>query len=379
MTEISPEPVAHLPQHKLVPLLARRANENPLIDLRMNHELVSFDQRTSSRGHSVDITVRSNKGEEEYRIQTSYLVGCEGAHSMTRKLLGITMDGSGTLQHLVNIYFTSKELGKALIESDRMGMLYFIFNRDAVVVLVAHNLGEGEFVAQVPYFPPLQSSDKFTSNRCESIIQSIAGNALKDVCIRAVKPWAMGAAVATSYNDGNIVLAGDAAHIVPPAGAFGMNTGVQDAHNLAWKLALSLKRPSARQRLLDSYEAERKPVAISNMNLSVDNFHEALRVARIIGLDFETAQSMNNVLNGPFSSWIPESMRQGLLHSAMSSGLLIGQALIKARQSELASLFESGQTLRLQYPKEDLGFMYHGPGVHVPGTSLNVSSSSPSV
>jgi hypothetical protein len=113
---------------------------------------------------------------------------------------------------------------------------------------------------------------------------------------------------------------------------------------------------------LDTYETERKPVAIANMNLSVDNFHEALRVAKVLGLDFETAKTMNSVLNAPIaSSWVSESIRRGILGAAMTSGLLLGQALAVTKRAELQSLFDSGQTLRLQYPKEDLGFIYPVP------------------
>ena len=358
---ISPEPVAHLPQHQLVPMLANRAKMLPeLIDFRMNQNVIDFDMNTSS----VSVTIECD-GKQEV-AQGSYLVAADGAHSGIRKSLGIDMDGPGTLQYLINIYFTSPSLGESLIHTHRMGMLYFIFGLKNIVVLVAHNLEKGEFVAQVPFFPPLQDAKEFDENRCKEIIEQISGGNSTDVQVHNAKPWAMGAAVATHYRKGNVFLAGDAAHIVPPAGAFGMNTGIQDAHNLAWKLSRSLagKREDA-DALLDSYQAERKPVAIANMNLSVDNFHEALRVAKIIGLDFETAQSINSVLNGPLSSWAPDFVRRQVLNTAMSSGLLLGQALATTRRKELSNLFKSGETLRLQYPKEDVGFLYSGKASHL--------------
>jgi len=358
---VSPEPVAHLPQHQLVPMLANRAKMLPeLIDFRMNQNLIDFQDNRSS----VSVKIECD-GKNEV-VHGSYLVAADGAHSGIRKSLGIDMDGSGTLQYLINIYFTSPRLGEMLIHTHRMGMLYFIFGSKNIVVLVAHNLEKGEFVAQVPFFPPLQDAKEFDENRCKEIIQQISGGNSTDVKVHNAKPWAMGAAVATHYRKGNVFLAGDAAHIVPPAGAFGMNTGIQDAHNLAWKLARSLGgKGEDADALLDSYQAERKPVAIANMNLSVDNFHEALRVAKIIGLDFETAQSVNAVLNGPLSSWAPDFVRRQVLNTAMSSGMLLGQALATARRKELSNLFESGETLRLQYPKEDVGFLYSGKAAHV--------------
>eukprot|EP00890_Picochlorum_soloecismus_P004719 jgi/Picsp_1/5248/NSC_02610-R1_protein len=359
---VSPEPISHLPQHVLVPMIAKRVKQHPLIDFHMNQTVMSFSIGTYASGNQrIQTTIRNHETGKDYTVTSQYLVGAEGAHSNIRKRLGIEMDGAGTLQHLINIYFSSPDLGQKLIHLDRMGMLYFIFSKKYIAVLVAHNLGRGEFVAQIPYFPPLQGAEEFSDAVCKSIIRDISGDQSLSVAVHAVKPWAMGAAVATRYREGNVFLAGDAAHIVPPAGAFGMNTGIQDAHNLAWKIAFVLKG-ICQDSILDTYETERKPVAIANMNLSVDNFHEALRVARVIGLDFETAQTMNSVLNGPIaSSWVSESVRREILGAAMTSGLLMGQALAIARKGELQSLFDSGQTLRLQYPKEDLGFIYPAP------------------
>lgn len=353
---VAAEPVAHLPQHEVVPMLAERAWKHDLIDFRMGYEVLSCVEG--------DVKVRDTESGEVMMERASYLVAADGAHSPIRKQLGIDMDGPGTLQHLINIYFTSPELGSRLMGANRMGMLYFVFGTQNIVVLVAHNLSKGEFVAQVPYFPPLQSSADFSIEKCMDIIRQISGDASLDLTVHNAKPWAMGAAVATRYRQGRVLLAGDAAHIVPPAGAFGMNTGIQDAHNLAWKLARVVQK-KASDSLLDTYGAERKPIAIANMNLSVDNFHEALRVAKVIGLDFETAQSMNSLLNGPWSTWAPAAVRRRVLDAAVSSGLLLGQALVTARRRELDRIFESGQTLRLQYPKEDVGFIYAGTNAYV--------------
>lgn len=361
---IAAEPVAHLPQHEVVPMLAERAWKHDLIDFRMGCDVISCHESTDTSNKGVNVKVRNTETGEVTMEHASYLVAADGAHSPIRKQLGIDMDGPGTLQHLINIYFTSPELGSRLMDAKRMGMLYFVFGTRNIVVLVAHNLRKGEFVAQVPYFPPLQSSTDFSVDHCRDIIRQISGDASLDLTVHNAKPWAMGAAVATRYRHGRILLAGDAAHIVPPAGAFGMNTGIQDAHNLAWKLARVVQN-KAPDSLLDTYGAERKPIAIANMNLSVDNFHEALRVAKVIGLDFETAQSMNSLLNGPWSTWAPAAVRRQVLDAAVSSGLLLGQALVTARRRELDRIFESGQTLRLQYPKEDVGFIYAGTNAYV--------------
>lgn len=82
-----------------------------------------------------------------YQVQADYLIAAEGASSRVRKQLGIAMVGDAAMQHLVNIYFFSKDLWQHVKE--RPAMLYFVFSSQAIVVLVAHNLQEGEMVAQV--------------------------------------------------------------------------------------------------------------------------------------------------------------------------------------------------------------------------------------
>jgi 2-polyprenyl-6-methoxyphenol hydroxylase-like FAD-dependent oxidoreductase len=111
---------------------------------------------------------------------------------------------------------------------------------------VAHDLRTGEFVAQVPFFPPHQSLEKdFSPDVLKALIERAAcgrgtkGDGLGDLEVRSARSWTMSAEVADSFVTGNgrVVLCGDAAHRFPPAGGFGMNTGVQDAHALAWRIA----------------------------------------------------------------------------------------------------------------------------------------------
>jgi 2-polyprenyl-6-methoxyphenol hydroxylase-like FAD-dependent oxidoreductase len=93
-----------------------------------------------------------------------------------------------------------------------------------------------------------------------------------------------------------VLLAGDAAHRFPPSGGFGMNTGVQDAHNLGWKLAAVLQG-AAGEGLLRSYQAERRPVAEANTALSVANWNEAVKVPSALGLDPRAATLLNQLVN----------------------------------------------------------------------------------
>ncbi len=147
----------------------------------------------------------------------------------------------------------------------------------------------------------------------------------------------------------------------PPAGGFGMNTGLQDTHNLAWKLAAVL-HGSATAQLLHSYKAERRPVAAANTALSVANWLEALRVPAALGLDARAANVLHAALSLPV---LPRAAGAAVLDAALATGRGLAAAISPLREHSLRSILQSGRSLRLQFPREDLGFTY--PVIH-PGT-----------
>ena len=126
------------------------------------------------------------------------------------------------MQHLVNVHFTSPKLANALRAAGRTAMLYFVFNPDVVAVVVAHDVtedGAGDFVAQIPFFPPTQSlAEDFGASRCAALVRRAIGDDVDvdDVSIRSVRAWTMGATVADRFAEGRVFLAGDAAHAFPP-------------------------------------------------------------------------------------------------------------------------------------------------------------------
>jgi hypothetical protein len=117
------------------------------------------------------------------------------------------------------------------------------------------------------YMAPVRSDqgkrvEDFTEERCVQLVRAATGVADLDVRILAAQPWEMAAATATRFRDGPVFLAGDAAHLIPPTGGQAMNVGIQDVHNLVWKLA-GVLRGWAGPRLLDTYDAERRPFALA--------------------------------------------------------------------------------------------------------------------
>ncbi|XP_004239375.1 uncharacterized protein [Solanum lycopersicum] len=376
---VSPVSVAHFSQYKLSRLLLKHLeklgfhminsekNEHGSIGERkifMGHECIAIN----GAEHGVTVTA-SFLSEGKYitrDIQCHFLVGTDGAGSSVRKSLGINMRGEKDLQKLVSVHFLSKALGQYLIK-ERPGMLFFIFNKDAIGVLVAHDLKQGEFVLQVPFYPPQQKLEDFSSEMCKRLIFKLVGLELADVNVMDIKPWVMHAEVAEKFLSCNnrIILAGDAAHRFPPAGGFGMNTGIQDAHNLAWKLASVIEGVSPIS-ILNSYELERSQIAQFNTALSVQNFKAAMKVPAALGLDPTVANAVHRALNDTVGSILPSALQRTILDGIFSIGcaqlsdfvLNENNPLGSARLTRLRQIFEEGQSLQLQFPAEDLGFRY---------------------
>jgi len=124
--------------------------------------------------------------------------------------------------------------------------------------------------------------ESFTPDRCHALVRKAIGDPTIDITIHAANPWVMAAQVARHYRAGRFFLAGDAAHRFPPTGGLGLNTGIGDAHNLAWKLG-AVQRGWYEVSLLDSYEAERRPVALANTAQSLIN-------ARMVAHMFESVR-----------------------------------------------------------------------------------------
>lgn len=244
-------------QQALEPLLRRRAEELGA-DLHYRTELIGFEQDASG----VTGRVRYLDTGEEREIRARYMIAADGNRSPTRQALGIATNGWGWLSDSITIYFQA-DCSK-WIEERPMGVIY-VMNPDQRGFfrfeaggkrgfLVVNTLGD----LSLPGAKDVAGD--ISPERCTALVHSAIGVPDMAVEIEDVAIWHAEAFWADAYRKGRVFLAGDAAHVVPPTGGFGGNTGVQDAANLAWKLALVLKG-EASESLLDSYEAERLPVA----------------------------------------------------------------------------------------------------------------------
>ncbi|MEU3345147.1 FAD-dependent monooxygenase [Streptomyces sp. NPDC006700] len=242
-------------QNDLEPVLLQGARDLGG-DVRFSTELLSFSQDDDG----VQAVLQTRDTGETYTVRADYLLAADGPRSPVRQRLGIEHSGSGDLFHNVSVTFRSKLLRE--VAGEQKFVVCYVTDPEGEGVLLPVD-NEEQWVFHVPWFPERgQTLEHFTDARITDHIRAAAGVRDLDVEITGRAPWHAADRVANSYRDGRVFLIGDSAHEMPPTGAFGSNTGIQDAHNLAWKIS-GVLRGWADPALLDSYEAERRPVAQS--------------------------------------------------------------------------------------------------------------------
>jgi len=254
--DVSPTERVFISQSLLEPLLKARAEEVGA-ELRFGTDMVSFNQDATG----VTAVIRHRDTGEEETVRAAYMIAADGAHSRVRDQLGIPMRGRGAFSNSVTIYF-------------RANIAPLLRGRNLSVIYVSNPTLRGFFRFEKPFDsgflavnalgdpknPITDVSTGLTEERCLEWIHVALGDDTVPVNVENVMPWKAEADVADRFRDKRVFLAGDSAHVMPPNGGFGGNTGVQDAHNLAWKLALVLQGQASAD-LLSTYEAERRPAA----------------------------------------------------------------------------------------------------------------------
>lgn len=236
----------------------------PEIQCLFNTTMIEFYQDA----HGVRTTVNDNKTNKQLDINSQFLIAADGAVSPIRKTLNIAMEGEDNLGEFCNIY-CEMDLGKYV--KDRPSVGFMFTRRDIMGTFILSKDGAKKWLLGVRYDANPELSKKFfTDDFCVEFVKRVIDDDSINVSLINKSFWTMAALVAKTYRQGRIFLAGDAAHRLPPTGGLGMNTGIQDAHNLAWKLALVLQG-YAQDALLDTYFEERAPIAVANIDWSTKN------------------------------------------------------------------------------------------------------------
>ncbi|MFJ9775902.1 FAD-dependent oxidoreductase [Kitasatospora sp. NPDC101157] len=269
---LSPTVPLMIDQNAVEPVLREQARRLGA-ELRFSTRLESFEQD----GAGVEVRLRDLARGTWRTVRADYLVAADGHRSGIRDALGIGTSGVGSIAHYVNIPFLADLSGP--LRGRRLAVCYL--DRPRPNTMLTRLDHPQRWVLMVPYRPGAgERAEDFGVERCVELIRAATGVADLDPellglaasagagCPAPVQTWELCSRTADRYRAGRVLLTGDAAHVMAPAGGLGGNTGIQDAHNLAWKLAAVL-RGAADERLLDTYEQERRPVALAACELSV--------------------------------------------------------------------------------------------------------------
>ncbi len=262
-TDLSPAPGVVTSQDVVEEIIFNCAKAKAHTDIRFRAEMTSFEQSDDA----VTAQIRDHY-LGKYEIKAPYMIAADGARSSIRKALDSPLRGSEPLRHNLNVMFEApladklEALKVAFIVIREGGRMSILSGRPT-----GRNENQWTFNIQLA---PGESPEDFPEEKLLTMIRNATNQENLEIVINNIAPWTATAQVAERLKVGRTFLVGDAAHLMPPAGALGMNTGLQDVQNVTWKLAGSLKG-WAGDKLLETYHAERYPICDFTVNAAKGN------------------------------------------------------------------------------------------------------------
>ena len=347
----SPVRSANYAQLHLEPLLLKHARTLPAAKLNYHHALQSFTQNDDG----VVETILNRDDDTTYEVHARYMIAADGGRTVG-PALGIEMDGMERLFDMVTCHFAADV--SAYIDDDSPMIRWFInpekggsWGSGVMVALGPkhYDRHSEEWLLHFAFQPddPEQFDAESVVPRLQDLLR------LPDLEPRVIRMnnWKVQGVLAREYRRGRIFLAGDAAHRHPPTTGLGLNSAIQDAHNLAWKLAAVLQG-KAGEALLETYETERRPVAARNVNWALLTFQNHLVIDAGIGLIPGAPVEVNRQAFRLLFSDTPEGVTR------------------RQRLSEVANT----QRMEFQAHDVEIGFHYDSAAIVPDGTPAPVQS-----
>lgn len=269
----TPEMIHNIPQPEFESILSSALAKSALSETRKN---VSFISCTQGK-ERVNTVVEDRATKTEYTISSKYVIACDGAKSNVRDFLGIDCEGEDSYETMMTIHFHAD---LRAVVGENVGILHWIMDPEVSGFIIAYDLS-GNQVLICNFDPGKHPASDWNEELCLRTLKAAVG---PDTHIEVLswRPWILSRKVARQYRSGNVFLAGDAAHSFPPTGGLGLNSGLADVHNLAYKIATALEEP-ATHAMLDSYENERRHVAQVNSQQSVRNGKKIFSLLKAVG------------------------------------------------------------------------------------------------
>ncbi|PVH70624.1 hypothetical protein DL98DRAFT_436661 [Cadophora sp. DSE1049] len=275
----SPCGMMNIPQHRLEQILLSRAREREDSDIRFYNELVSIED--TATGVLARILERSSQAE--YTVRARYAVGADGANSLVAKQLGFAFQGEAKVMSMLSTWL---EVDLTEYTAYRPAAIYWLLQPGN-----AYWVGSGtcvlvkpwtEWILNRQYEPDDGEPDTSDEGVIEHSRKVLSLPAELPIRVKDASKWQVNNIAAETYRHGRVLLAGDAAHRHPPASGLGSNTSIQDAFNLAWKLALVVSK-RANEQLLESYSRERQPIGKQVVSHAMQTLYNMAKVPQVLG------------------------------------------------------------------------------------------------
>jgi len=286
----SPYLISHIGQHQLMPVLWEALEDEPLVDFRRGVNVTDVN----CGADSVRITTLGHGA-----FEASWAIAADGANSSARHAAGLTMEGK-TLARMGSVFFHAP----TLFAGTTKPLLTWIYQPDFCGVLIAH--ADDDYILMTAYLHEQQAIAADSGSYWSKVLPKVIGS-MDDLVVRSYGTWEMTSQLAESFRVGRLLFIGDAAHRFPHTGGFGLNSGVQDAQNVAWKLAAVLSG-QADPALIDTYEAERRPVITRFADQSVSNHFLLDTVTKPFGLTNLSLHHATEALTRAPFTWIPSPL-----------------------------------------------------------------------
>jgi 2-polyprenyl-6-methoxyphenol hydroxylase-like FAD-dependent oxidoreductase len=318
-----------LPQHRTEQLLLEAAQQSGLADVRFDHRVTGFEQDSSG------VTVTAESGARRVEVRGQYLVGCDGAHSTVRERLGLALEGK--------TYPTRLLLADVRVADARGALPWPRVSTQDGGVLGGLKLEPGLWRLIASVTPAVTDEQATAVPSVTPLVETLLGPGPFELAWAST--FRIHCRTSPAFRRDRVLLAGDAAHINSPAGGQGMNSGIQDAHNLAWKLARALAG-GREDALLASYEAERRPVILANVDRYTDLLTRAVLLApRAVRLG---VLALARVAVGQPLAWRRLLRRAGMLDTRYgASPLISGDGRLLGARAPDARVTCEGAPLRL--------------------------------
>jgi 2,4-dichlorophenol 6-monooxygenase len=346
---------SNYPQLRLEPLLRGEAEKRAPGKILYDHEVTGWEQTTNG----VTVTVRSRDDDEKMIINARYVIAADGGRTIGPKV-GVEMAGPTNMVDMVSTHF-SCDLSEYWDDGTLINWFLNPEGADSwgsgVVVQMGPTWGKHseEFVLHFAF--RTDDDERFNEEAIIPRMKSLLKLPYIEPKVHKVSHWILERVVAQQWRYGDIFLAGDAAHRQPPTSGLGLNTGIQDAYNLTWKLAEVLAG-RAGDALLDSYETERKPVSTDGADWALLAFTNHTVIDAGIGL---TPGAPVEVNHAAFETLFSDSRLGRALRAR--AGVTIGTQTweFQAHDVEIGFTYENGAIVddgSAAVERDDMGRIY---------------------